>query len=382
MINISKLYCDLASESDKLRYVEHKLAGPVVVFNCTDKCNLKCRHCYSESKNTQKLKELDTNQAKKLINQIKQCHSPAILFSGGEPLARADLFDLLEYAKEIKMNTVISTNATLIDEAVASKLRRAKVRYVGVSIDGDEKFHDGFRGVKQSFNKTIEGIKHCQKAGLKVGLRFTMTSENDGFVPFIFDLARQHNIRRICFYHLIKVGRAKDECCQLSLQKTRQAIDTIIDLTQKAVQDGAIDEVLTVGNHADGPYLLTRMQQESKDAEYEKALQFLRYNGGNKVGQKISAVSFDGNVYADQFWRNYSLGNVTEKSFGKIWNNKNEPVLKMLNNKNEFADKRCKKCKWFEICKGNWRFLTDSPDEKNWTNEPLCYLLDSEIYES
>jgi radical SAM protein with 4Fe4S-binding SPASM domain len=103
----------------------------------------------------------------------------------------------------------------------------------------------------------------------------------------------------------------------------------------------------------------------------------LLLNGGNKTGDKIAGVGWDGNVYADQFWRNYSLGNVKENSFRQIWENPNEPVLKKLRNKSSFADKKCLTCKWFELCRGNFRFLGEKSDDKYWFNEPACYLTDS-----
>jgi len=134
--------------------------------------------------------------------------------------------------------------------------------------------------------------------------------------------------------------------------------------------------VLTVGNHADGPYLLIKMIKE-KNQLYEKARQLLLAGGGNKTGEKIGCVSWDGSVYPDQFWRNYSLGNVKDKTFNRLWRNSSEPVLNKLRNKSQFIDKRCLKCKWFDLCKGNFRFL--GCEDKDWLNEPACYLTDEEI---
>ncbi len=385
MINISKLYCGLAGESDDLRYSAGGSFGPVVVYNCTSRCNLRCLHCYSSSKSGQRGDELSTAEAKKLMSQLAEADCPVVLFSGGEPLLRDDLFELLAEARRLGLRTAISTNGTLIDSATARQLAGVGVSYVGISIDGDEKFHDKFRASKGSFKSAVAGIENCKKAGLKTGLRFTITKANAEQVPVVFDIAASAGVRRICFYHLIRIGRAKglDEQI-LTPERTRRVLDVIIEKTDNFAKKGFIDEVLTVDNHADGPYLLLKMAGETQNSKlktqnYEKARQLLLANGGNKIGEKIACVSWDGSVYPDQFWRNYSVGNVKDKTFRQIWENSNEPVLNRLRKKSEFADGRCLKCRWFDLCRGNFRFLDTEIDAEYWLNEPACYLMDEEI---
>jgi radical SAM protein with 4Fe4S-binding SPASM domain len=384
MINISKLYCGLAGKSDDLRYGQpaaqlHKSFGPVVAFNCTNRCNLNCLHCYSSSTADLSGDQLSTAEAKQLLHQLAEVNCPVVLFTGGEPLLRDDLFELLAKAKQLALQTVISTNGTLIDSLTANKLADVGVNYVGISIDGEEGFHDKFRQASGSFKAAVAGIENCKKANLKTGLRFTITKANSAQIPVVFELAASTGVRRICFYHLIRTGRAKQLNKQvLTPEQTRQVLDVIIKKTDESVRRGLVDEALTVGNHADGPYLLLKMSKE-ENRRYEKARQLLLANGGNKIGEKIASVGWDGNVYPDQFWRNYSLGNVKDKTFKEIWGNSNEPVLDKLRKKSEFADKRCLRCKWFDLCKGNFRFLGSDPAEKNWLLEPPCYLADEEI---
>jgi len=379
MINISKLYCGLAGESDHLRYADPASFGPVVVYNCTSRCNLKCLHCYSSSDSNLSDSELTTAEAKRLLSQLAEINCSVLLFSGGEPLLRDDLFQLLAEARRLNLRTVLSTNGTLIDFDAAKRLAELTVAYVGVSLDGDEQFHDKFRGSKGSFKAALAGIENCKKAGIKTGLRFTITKANADQVPILFDIAASAGVRRICFYHLIHTGRAKDLGDQtLSPQQSRRTVDNIIERTSESVQKDLVDEVLTVDNHCDGPYLLVRMRKE-KNSRFENARQLLLANGGNKVGQKLVCVGWDGRVHADQFWRNYSLGNVKDKTFNKIWENSDDPVFTKLRNKSQFADPRCLKCKWFNLCKGNYRFLAPDPAEKNWLNEPPCYLSNEEI---
>ncbi len=290
--------------------------------------------------------ELSTAQAKKLLADLVEVNAPVVLFSGGEPLLRPDLFELLAEAKRIGLRTVISTNGTLIDGDTAGKLAEANVGYVGISIDGPEEFHNRFRQTSGCFKATMTGFENCRKANLRMGLRFTITNTNKEQVPAVFDICKDNGIRRVCFYHLIRSGRAKNiETQVVSAAATRKVMDAILERTADFVSKGLLDEVLTVGNHADGPYLLVKMQQDraSKDAlrRTQDARRLLLANGGNRIGQGIASVGWDGSVYADQFWRNYSLGNVTQKTFKQIWTNEDEPVLQKLRNKSKFADKRC-----------------------------------------
>jgi radical SAM protein with 4Fe4S-binding SPASM domain len=379
MINISKLYCGLASESDHLRYNRQTDHRPIVVYNCTAKCNLRCLHCYSSSDKDCAVSELTTAEAVTMLRSVAGYGCPVVLFSGGEPLLRQDLFHLLRAAVKLGLRTVISTNGTLVDATAAKRFAKFGVSYVGISLDGPRGVHDIFRARQGSFAASIEGIANCIKAGVKTGLRFTITRQNHKYVSSIFDVAADTGVRRLCFYHLVRTGRARQLADQaLTPQQIRLVIDNIIDKTNEMVKAGLLDEVLTVGNHADGPYILQKMLAQ-KNHMYESAKQLLLANGGNRSGQNISCIGWDGSVYADQFWRNYSLGNIKEQSFKQIWDNEDEPVLHMLRNKNEFADSRCKRCNWFNACKGNFRFLGSNAARETWLLEPPCYLTDEEI---
>jgi radical SAM protein with 4Fe4S-binding SPASM domain len=379
MINISKLYCGIAGESDHLRYERGNNFGPIVVYNCTSRCNLKCRHCYNCSGSAAVDGELTTEQAKKFIADIKKVNAPVILFSGGEPLLREDLFELINTASSIGIRTVISTNGTLINKEIAKKIRAAGVSYAGISLDGIEPFHDEFRGMNGAFKKTLEGISCCINEGIKTGLRFTITKGNFSQIDAVFKIAADAGIKRICFYHLIRTGRAAEsDNYTLTSGQTRDVMEQILAKTSEYVSKKLVDEVLSVGNHADGPFILLKLAKESEE-NFQKAKELLEINKGNRIGEKIACVRWDGTVHADQFWLNYCLGNVKDKSFDEIWLNSNDGVLQMLRNKDKYCDKRCGLCKWFSLCKGNFRFLGNNSGSENWLNEPPCYLRDSEI---
>lgn len=391
MIGISKLFCATIEPSDPLRYgrksgslPSHLLQfssdkKPVVVWNCTRRCNLKCRHCYSESQNIAYDHEMSTDEALTFIDDLASYKIPVLLFSGGEPLVRPDLLQLISHARNNGIRCVISTNGTMINEDMATKLGKAGLSYVGVSLDGLSAKHDEFRQVQGAFDWAIRGIRYCRQAGIKVGLRFTITKENAGEIPGIFDLLEQENIPRICFYHLVYTGRGSElKNSDLDHDSTRRLLDLIIDRTTDLHQRGHKVEVLTVDNHADGVYLYLRMKRENPDRA-DSVMELLRMNGGNSTGIGIGCVSWDGTVHPDQFWRHHSLGNVREKPFSSIWSDKSNQLLASLQNRKILLKGRCGRCVWKDICNGNFRARAESVYGDMWQEDPACYLTEDEI---
>jgi len=391
MIGISKLYCGGVEPSDVLRYgaesgklPSHLLQfskdkRPVVVWNVTRRCNLKCVHCYSNSQNVQYSDELDTDEGKRLISDLASFGCPVILFSGGEPLMRKDLHELIQLAVDKGMRAVISTNGTLITKEKAQIFSKIGLSYVGVSIDGTRETHDRFRGVSGAYDASLRGIRNCQEAGIKVGLRFTMTKGNYSEIPHIFDLLEEKDIPRACFYHLVYSGRGSalvDE--DLSHTETRDVINMIMDKTREFFEKGQPKEILTVDNHADGPYIYLRLLKENPKRA-EKVLELLKMNGGNNSGRGIGCVSWDGEVYADQFWRNISFGNIRKRPFSKIWLDTSNELMAQLKDKKSHVKGRCATCRWLDVCGGNFRARAESVSGDIWAPDPACYLTDEEI---
>jgi Fe-coproporphyrin III synthase len=391
MIGISKLYCGTVEPSDALRYgrasahlPSHLLQfsrdkRPVVVWNITRRCNLKCVHCYAQAKDISFNNELTTEEGKRLIDDLAGFGAPVLLLSGGEPMVRPDLAELAGYAVQKGMRAVISTNGTLITREKARILKEIGLSYVGISLDGMEAVNDRFRGVAGAYAKALEGIRNCQEAGIKVGLRFTVNKANVTEIPKIFDLLEEMQIPRICFYHLVYAGRgSKLIQDDLSHAETRAAVDLIIDRTQDLHERGKPKEVLTVDNHADGPYLYLRLRRE--DPERAKGvLELLKMNEGNNSGRGIGCVSWDGEVHADQFWRHYSFGNVRRRPFSTIWTDTSEPLLGKLKEKKRHVKGRCATCRWLDICGGNFRVRAEAVSGDVWAPDPACYLNDDEI---
>jgi len=391
MIGISKLYCGTVEPSDALRYgrqsselPSHLLQfsidkKPVVVWNITRQCNLKCIHCYAQAKASLQENELSSDEGKIVIDDLADMGVPVLLFSGGEPMMRKDLPELADYAVKKGMRAVISTNGTLIDRETARVLKEIGLSYVGISLDGMKDTNDRFRGVDGAFDAALEGIQNCQEAGIKVGLRFTINKFNVDEIPNLFDLLEEREIPRICFYHLVYSGRGseliKDD---LSLEGSRKAVDLIIDRTQQLHDRGKDKEVLTVDNHADGPYIYLKLLKENPQRA-EEVMALLKMNEGNNSGRGIGCISWDGEIYADQFWRHNSFGNVRQRPFSEIWTDLSNPLMKKLKNKKEYVTGRCATCRWLNICGGNFRVRAEATTGDVWAPDPACYLTDQEI---
>jgi 12,18-didecarboxysiroheme deacetylase len=391
MIGISKLYCGTVEPSDALRYGRRssdlpshllqfsKDKKPVVVWNVTRACNLHCVHCYARAVEQKHEKELTHDQGLAVIDDLADFGAPVILFSGGEPLMRPDLTELARYAVSKGMRAVISTNGTLITLEKANELKKIGLSYVGVSIDGMEPVNDRFRGKKGAFRDAMAGIKNCQEAGLKVGLRFTINRMNRDEIPYILDLLEEHDIPRVCFYHLVYAGRGSDLVEQdLDHEETRKVVDVIMDRTRDLHGRGISKEVLTVDNHADGPYVYLRMLREN-NPRAEEVFRLLEMNEGNSSGRGIGCISWDGSVHADQFWRHYSFGNVLERPFSEIWSDVSNPLMAQLKDKKKHVKGRCAACKWLDICAGNFRVRAEAVTGDIWAADPACYLTDEEI---
>jgi radical SAM protein with 4Fe4S-binding SPASM domain len=242
-----------------------------------------------------------------------------------------------------------------------------------------EEINDRFRGVKGAFRAALQGIENCKNAGIKVGLRFTINKSNVAEISKIFTLLEDMDIPRACFYHLVYAGRGTELVKQdLSHQESRNAVDLIMDLTKQLHDKGLSKEVLTVDNHADGPYLYLRLLKENP-ARAQEVLELLQMNEGNSSGIGIGCISWDGEVHADQFWRHYSFGNVKDRPFSEIWTDTSDPLMKKLKEKKKHAKGRCATCKWLDICAGNFRVRSEAVTGDIWAPDPACYLTDEEI---
>lgn len=402
MINITKLYANRSTTGDPLRYgeegpekVEHghhfkghgkaKTAGerrPVVVWNVTRRCNLSCVHCYTDSCNQDYPNELTTAEGKAFIDDLAGFKIPALLFSGGEPLIRKDLFELAAYAVSKGLRPVLSTNGTLIDEATARKLKDLGFIYIGISLDGMGETNDTFRGVKGAFDAAMRGFRNCREVGQRVGLRLTLTKRNIDDLDSIFDFLEQEKIPRACFYHLVYSGRGKTmEGDDLTHEDSRRALDTICRRTREAIAAGRDLDILTVDNHVDGPYLYLKLLKEDP-TRAEEVRKLLEWNGGGRhsTGVGIGDVDWTGEVHPDQFWQDKSFGNVKKRPFSEIWMDTSDDLMAGLKDRLPRLKGKCQGCKFLAMCGGSLRVRAFRVFNDPWMHDPACYLSEAECH--
>lgn len=389
MISVTKLLFAREYYGDSLRYTKNAHAmrngagegmGPVVVWNSTKTCNLKCRHCYMSSDNKKYQNELTTKEAKSFIDDLADFHVPVLLFSGGEPLIRPDFFELAEYAQAKGVRPTLSTNGTLITREVAQRIKDIGVGYVGISLDGLQDVNDQFRGVEGAFQKAMAGIQNCVAVGQRVGLRFTINHHNIQELENIFDFIERENINRVCFYHLVYSGRGTAMKNQdVTAEESRRAMDIIIRRTKDFEDRGLEKEILTVDNHCDGVYMYLKAVSESNDQQAAQIKKYISMNGGNRSGIAFGEVDPFGYVHPDQFTQHHTFGNVRDRKFSEIWQDTSNPIMAGLKDRKQLLKGRCSQCRFLENCNGNFRTRAEAVTGDFWESDPSCYLTDEEI---
>ncbi|KRT53910.1 heme d1 biosynthesis radical SAM protein NirJ [endosymbiont of Ridgeia piscesae] len=353
--------------------------GPVVIWNLVRRCNLMCKHCYSISADTDFPNELNTQQVFEVMDDLKQFRVPVLILSGGEPLLRPDIFEIAHRAKAMGFYTALSTNGTLIDERNIDKIAAVGFDYLGISIDGIRETHDRFRRKEGAYEESMHGLRLCRDAGIKVGLRFTMTQDNAEQLPQLLDLMVEERINKFYFSHLNYAGRGnKNREDDVFLNTTRWAMDLLFERALEDATEGRGTEFVTGNNDADGVYLLRWVERRfPEQAEHigDKLIQW----GGNSSGVNIANIDNQGRVHPDTMWWDYDLGNVKQRPFSEIWQDTSDPIMAGLKQSPRKIGGRCGQCHYFNICGGNTRVRARQLTGDAWSEDPACYLTDKEI---
>ncbi len=354
-------------------------SGPVVIWNLLRRCNLTCKHCYATSADKDFRNELSREAIYEVMDDLDAYGVPVLILSGGEPLMHPDIFRISRRAKSMGFYVGLSSNGTLIGEHNIRAITDAGYDYVGISLDGVGTTHDRFRRKEGAFDQALNGIRLCRDAGLKVGLRFTLTQDNARELPALLELMERESIDKFYLSHLNYAGRGyKNRGDDAHMKATRAAMELLFETCWNDVQTGRKREFVTGNNDADGPFLLRWVR--SNIPEHAERLQkmLLRW-GGNASGVNIANIDNEGNVHPDTMWWDYTLGNVRERPFSEIWEDRTDPLMAGLKQPARPLQGRCAQCSQLAICGGNsrtraWR-LTGDP----WAEDPGCYLQDAEI---
>lgn len=383
MIGLTKLITGRASYSDRLRYGTngHKfqdagLLSPVVVWNITSTCNLFCTHCYYSAKVSKRdPNEVTAAEVKRAIDDFAELRVPVLLFSGGEPMLREDIYELCAYATEKGIAPSLSTNGTLIGDAEAKKLKTSGVGYVGISIDGLKEVHDKFRCKKGAFEEAVAAIKTCLSNGMRVSARFTLTEYNKADLFKVVELFNEIGVTRFCLYHLVPTGRAK-RYGDISNVERRQIIERLCSMVPQLRM-----EILTVDNPSDGVIAYLWAKKNIPDRA-QAIMDMLKQQGGEGTGTRLVEIDHTGDVHPNQFWLGMKLGSIRERTFKEIWlkpdRSEGGAVLARLRVKPWKLEGKCGACKFQNVC-GGFRPRALNVNGELWSEDPSCPLFLEEV---
>lgn len=353
--------------------------GPVVIWNLVRRCNLACKHCYSISADVDFPGELSTKQVFDVIDDLKGFRVPVLILSGGEPLLRPDIFEISHHAKAMGFYVALSTNGTLIDESNINEIAEVGYDYLGISIDGKRETHDEFRQKKGAFDASLKGLRLCHEAGIKVGMRFSITQDNAQELPFLLNLMEQENIDKFYLSHLNYGGRGNRHRGHDAIHRiTREALDTLFDASWASVEAEQDREFVTGNNDADAVYLLHWIKKRFPERLDHMRVKLAQW-GGNSSGVNVANIDNLGNVHPDTFWWNYNLGNVLERPFSEIWQDTSDPLMAGFKTQPRPLRGRCGVCSFQDVCGGNTRVRAFQTTGDPWWEDPACYLDDQEL---
>ena len=393
MLGVTRLLCGTVTPGDALRF--GRLSGelpphllhysedkkPVIAWNVTRRCNLHCAHCYTDSFDRDYEGELTTEEAKAVIDDLAAFGAPVILFSGGEPLLRPDLPELVERAQSRGIRSVISTNGTLLIHAVAQELKDLGVSYVGVSIDGPAAGPRPLPGHGRApSTRRCRGSATARRWACASDCASRSRSSATRIWTTSSTCVEAEDIPRVCFYHLAYAGRG-DRIVKydLSHEETRAAVDLIFERTLDFARRGITKDVLTVDNHTDAVYLYLTVRETRAAA---------RRRGATRCCAGRAATSRASPSGTSTRWAtstptssaaatpSATCASAPSARYGRT---RASRCWRRCRDRRGRIKGRCARCAYFDICNGNLRARAESFYGDLWAEDPACYLTDAEL---
>lgn len=352
---------------------ERILDGSIAIWNFTNRCNLSCMHCYSKS-TLDEVDTLTTEQIKKTILEMKENGVKFIIFSGGEPLTRKDLFEIADFCRDNGIITYLSSNGLYFTKGNVQRIVDT-FNYVGVSIDGDEPTHDHFRGLKGAFRETLKAVQLANSTGAKVGIRFTITKETIDSLEYIFELAEKENIPKIYISHLVYSGRGLDNLkMDLTKEQRKKSVEFILKKAFEYYDTGRDIEIVTGNMEMDAILFLNEFASRYPELKETMRKRLVTW-GGNSAGRKLLNINSEGDVRPDPFFP-LIVGNIINQDFGDIWQ-KGDLLDKLRVHPREISG-ICAECEQIDICNGGSRARAYAITGDLWSEDPSCYLSQKE----
>ncbi len=379
MFRLTEYMHQLANPTPVRRRRGNGPVKPVVIWNLTRRCNLKCRHCYTVSADVKFPGELSEEQAFETLEDLGQFRVPAIILSGGEPLDSPYLFPLAKRARELTRVLALSTNGTKIYGETADQVAEIGFDYVGISIDGIGETNDWFRGVDGAFDAAVRGVRELKKRNVRVGLRFCLTEGTQHHLPDLLKLCDDEGVDKFYLSHLVYAGRGdKNRGEDAHHQMTRKGMELLLERAWEAASGGRPLDIVTGNNDADAGYFLDWAKDRFSTDLVSNLREHLVAWGGNSSGMGVANIDFLGKVHPDTYWSDYTVGNVKTTPFSELWTG-DDPMLATLRTRPRPLEGRCGKCAIKDVCGGNTRIRALQVTGNPWAEDPACYLTNQEI---
>ena len=314
-----------------------KTLPPVLVsFAVTQECNLRCKHCYTGAADSPHPNELTTAEAKRLITEIAKAGTRMLIFDGGEPLLRPDIYQLLAYAKEVGLPPMMGTNATLLSTEAVEKLRKAGIATLAISLHGaDAKTHDEFCQSEGSWGRAMLGIHNATAAGIPFQINTCVHHYNLAQFDAIISLAKELGAIAIEVFSFVPVGRGKEHPDLTLTPKERQYL--VSRIIKHQLEEGLIYRCVAI------PQFWVEVE---KKVAKEAMPRFIRSCCG--AGLRYCCILYEGTVYPCMVLQR-KAGNMREKSFAQIW--QQSQALQLLRNREKLEGK-CQRCDYRQVCGG------------------------------
>jgi radical SAM protein with 4Fe4S-binding SPASM domain len=324
------------------------VAPPYLVsYAITRKCNLKCKHCYSDAADSPGPDELSTMEAKGILDDLAKWGIRLLIFDRGEPLCRDDLFDIVRYAWEKGMRTVVGSNGTLIDAETADRMKGAGVQAVQISIDGATPVtHDTFRGEDGAFQKAMQGVEACKEAGLPFQLGMVIRKQSLPEISDMLKLAVESGANAAEFFDLVQVPRVRRECPDEVLSRSERK--NVMELLAEAQTDCPI--VIRLPGCPMYPLILKERNIQPKHFPAHLLRRIPYYERGCAAGMPNGYITIlpNGDVIPCMLLQ-VRIGNVKGEDITDLW--QNSPILNTLRSRNLLKG-ACGTCKHRDVCAG------------------------------
>jgi radical SAM protein with 4Fe4S-binding SPASM domain len=344
---------------------------------------LTCAHCRRIESDEQAHKDITTAQAKALIEQLvvlgqSQPMMPVLVFSGGEPLCREDLFELVKHARSLGITPALATNGTLIDTTVAQQIRDSGIARVSVSLDGaTAEVHNKLRQLEGSFERAIEGIRYLRQQKVPFQINITLTKNNAGQLEEVYELAKSLGAVAVHIFMLVPVGCGQSlaETDMLSPEQYEQKLLDICELDGR----GELQMKVTCGPHYErvirqkGLYKSRLKTGESKGDVPGRS----GHRGASKgclAGLGVLFVGHQGDVFPCGYLP-IKCGNVLEQKLSDIWYNSKD-LARMRDS--DLLEGKCGVCGYREVC-GGCRGRAYAGTGNYMAEEPFCAYVPPEV---